>query len=885
MWHWLALAGLLMVACAAAARPAGIPRAKTFTNSLGIDFARIEPGTFQMGFEGPSLPDRVAGQGWRRKGDFDEQPAHQVALTRPFYLAVTEVTNAQYEQFDPHHRELRGKLGFSKDDDEAVVFVSWHDAVAFCRWLAEKEERPYRLPTEAEWEYACRADTTTPYHTGQSLPAPFHKNARMSWYPGEARSKPNEVVPLTVGRTPPNPWGLRDVHGNVEEWCADWYGPYPQGPVTDPRGPAEGQFRVTRGGSHSTELYYLRSANRSGTLPEDKSWLVGFRVALGEPPRGEPAPPPPPPRHRRDVAQREADWTKGPDPEEPFFRGPLVYVRIPPDANGPRFAAHNHDPALVWCPNGDLLAIWYSCHQEPGRELAILASRLRRGAEGWEEASVFWDAPDRNDHAPAMWNDGQGTIYHFNGLSAAATWGNLATVLRTSTDSGASWSRARLIIPEHGTRHMPVESVFRTREGAIVLPCDAVTGGRGGTATWLSRDGGQSWEDPGGKAAGIHAGIVQLRDGRLMALGRGDNIEGRMPKSLSDDMGKSWTYSPSPFPPIGGGQRLVLLRLREGPLFFASFAPRIEVRDATGARRQARGLFAALSHDEGATWDVRRAIAPDEELEVETFDGRRMKMTPYRSEPRGYLSVCQTPDGVVHLISSRLYYAFNLRWLTAPPPAPPPPPQAQALPVKQELPTALVPRQAPSKSGPWRFTGSGVEEGEAVDFPEGGGMRVDTGPGQRARWVDDSPEGFGRARREAGFAAEIRLQVLKSTHRQRGIDFEAYAGDGSPRGRRYFISITTSGVYWYDHGPQELAEGLDNRSAPHTWRLSVRPDGIVQVYRDGELLAVRQPARQVDPLLRTSRPYLQWGEGAGGSEADALVRHVAYDLGGPSQPQ
>jgi hypothetical protein len=378
--------------------------------------------------------------GQKEGGDWDERPVHTADITKSFGMALTEVTNAQYEQFDPEHRELRGKLGFSKEDDEAVVFVSWHETVEFCEWLSKKEGRPYRLPTEAEWEYACRAGTTTAYHTGDSLPKEFHKNPRMSWFPDPARSRKGpEPVPLTVARTGANSWGLFDMHGNVEEWCHDWYGPYERGEQADPVGRADGDFKVTRGGSQGTQISFLRSANRLGTLPEDKSWLMGFRVAIGEMPNTEPLPDPAPPLNRRNVSQQiPPDSGIVPDPQKPYFRGPREYVKIPPGSDGPMYSEHNHDPALVDCPNGDLLAIWYSCRNEPGRELGILASRLRHGTEQWEPASVFWDAPDRNDHAPAFWLDARGTIYHFNGLSAAATWGSLATVMRTSTDSGAT---------------------------------------------------------------------------------------------------------------------------------------------------------------------------------------------------------------------------------------------------------------------------------------------------------------------------------------------------------------------------------------------------------------------------------------------------------------
>ena len=882
MTYWIAGTALVL-GCALAASGAERPKGKDYTNSLGMRLVRIEPGSFMMGVGETPLPDEVAGKPHRLEADFDERPVHEVTISKPFYMGVYEVTNAQYEQFDAEHRRLRGKLGFSKEDDEAVVFVSWHDAVRFCEWLSNKEGLPYRLPTEAEWEYACRAGTTTPFHTGDMLPDAFHKNVKVSWFPDERRSgREAEVVPLTVGQTPPNAWGLHDMHGNVEEWCCDWYGPYEPGRQTDPVGRADGDFRVARGGSHSTEIYYLRSANRMGTLPEDKSWLIGFRVVLGTMPKTKPLPVASRELYQRRVKQRAPrSLAKTPDPSKPYFRGPRRYVNIPPDSNGPMFSRHNHDPALVQCPNGDLLAIWYTCVEEPGRELGILASRLRYGQEEWDPASPFWDAPDRNDHAPALWLDGEDTIYQFTGLSAAATWGSLATIMRTSKDNGVTWSRARLINPEHELRHMPVESVFRTREGFIILPCDAVTGGYGGTAVHVSRDNGQSWADAGGKAAGIHAGVVQLKDGRLMAFGRGDNIDGMMPKSISADMGKTWTYSASVFPPISGGQRLVLTRLNEGPLFFASFAKQITITDASGTERTVAGLFGALSFDEGETWPVRRLISDDGPgREVGTTDGRPFTMSASTAEPRGYLSVCQTPDGVIQLISSRQHYAFNLAWLRMPPPpapSPPPPPTARALPLKRELATVCKPSEVPGRANPpWSFTGAGVREADAVSFPAPGVMKIDTGAEQRVRWKSDGSHGFAGVDAEKGFTVEIKLQVLKSTSEHRGIDFEAHNGANG----RYFITITATGVYWHDDDFIPLAEGLDNSSAMHIYRMAVREDGVVQIYRDGELLGVR-PGAYAAP----KEPHIQWGEGAIGSEADALVGHVAYDLSGPAQPR
>jgi formylglycine-generating enzyme required for sulfatase activity len=133
---------------------------KEITNSIGIKLVRISAGEFIMGVGEAAPKTREEWNGY----DWDEAPAHQVKITKPLYMGVTEVTNAHYEQFDPEHKELRGKHGTSKADHEPVVMVTWQQAVDFCDWLSKKEGRPYRLPTEAEWEYACRADDHAVLH-------------------------------------------------------------------------------------------------------------------------------------------------------------------------------------------------------------------------------------------------------------------------------------------------------------------------------------------------------------------------------------------------------------------------------------------------------------------------------------------------------------------------------------------------------------------------------------------------------------------------------------------------------------------------------------------------------------------------------------------------
>jgi formylglycine-generating enzyme required for sulfatase activity len=664
---------LLGLMCTADGRAAEMPTEREYTNSIGMKLVRIEAGTFQMGQLKTPLPPEILpvyrGRGLfdnLNEGDFDERPIHTAKVTRPFYMSIFEVTNFQYELFDPEHKKLRGKGGFSKNDEEAVIYVNWYDAQAFCRWLSEREglgpgPLSYRLPTEAEWEYACRAGTTSHYHTGDTLPEAFLRKG----------------ASLEVGKSPANIWGLYDMHGNVEEWCHDWYGPYKTDCQIDPVGYACGDFRVLRGGSHSTSVYYLRSANRMAALPEDKQWLIGFRVVLGELPDTAPLPAPPAPLNQRDVLRRDpAVVTRCPEPDKPYFSGPRKYVRIPTQANGPVFAGHNHDPAIVECPNGDLLAIWYTCVAEKGREMAQAASRLRWGAQQWEPASPFWDVPDRNDHAPALWFDGDKTIYHFTAMSFA--WGHhsAALVMRTSKDNGATWSRARVIRADYTSDHMPSEPVFRMRDGGIALTVDHSGPWGNGSDLWISRDEGLTWNNPGGHITGIHAGVAQLQDGRLLGFGRegeivtdeGKQIMRSMPISISSDGGKSYSYHETEFPPIDGGQRPVLIRLKEGPLFLASFADTgIKITDSAGKRREVRGLYGAVSPDEGKTWPYKRLISDDGRGQaVECTGGGLFIMSGRNAEYRGYLSVCQSADRLIHLISSRQHYAFNLKWLMTP---------------------------------------------------------------------------------------------------------------------------------------------------------------------------------------------------------------------------
>jgi sulfatase modifying factor 1 len=293
------------------------PPPQHVTNSIGMKLALIPAGTFLMGAP-DSDPD----------AEDHEKPQHQVRVTKPFYLGVHEVTLGQFRKFvqaTGHQTgaETDGKgssgysatkrgfeygkqgytwknVGWKQDDDHPVLNVTSDDALAFCRWLSEKEKNTYRLPTEAEWEYACRAGTTTRFWSGDALDdtekaanvmdqsllerweaaardlrlgKPHKYNVPMKW---------NDGYPFTapVGQFKANPFGLYDMHGNAAEWCADWYDKdyYGASPAADPAGPSQTKTRVVRGGAFLSNPKTQRASMRVASFPDYHNYVIGFRV-------------------------------------------------------------------------------------------------------------------------------------------------------------------------------------------------------------------------------------------------------------------------------------------------------------------------------------------------------------------------------------------------------------------------------------------------------------------------------------------------------------------------------------------------------------------------------------------------------------------------------
>ena len=301
---------------------------ESLVNSLGMPLVRVPAGEFMMGSDESPEVLAAAFPQYERKRFLkldDEAPVHKVRITHAFYLGQTEVTVGQFRKFieasgyvPESERDGTGGYGYNRDydpattvrgdafegrnpkyswhnpgfaqtDDHPVVNVTWGDAVAMSEWLSKKEGVRYRLPTEAEWEYACRAGTRTRYSSGEdpesllSVANVFDADTAVNWpqwKPFALVGHDSYAFTAPVARFAPNAFGLYDMHGNAWEWVSDWHSDdyYAHSPVDDPQGPPTGDVRVRRGGSWHTWAFYARSTFRNWNSPETRYTLLGMRL-------------------------------------------------------------------------------------------------------------------------------------------------------------------------------------------------------------------------------------------------------------------------------------------------------------------------------------------------------------------------------------------------------------------------------------------------------------------------------------------------------------------------------------------------------------------------------------------------------------------------------
>jgi formylglycine-generating enzyme required for sulfatase activity len=567
-----------------------------YINLLGMTFIKIQPGTFQMGSE---------------TGEWDEKPVHNVTISQEFYIQETEVTAEQYRQFDPSYSLLGYATG-----------LSWYEAEAFADWLSDQEGLPYRLPTEAEWEYVCT-----------------------------------------------NPRGVTNMQSSPGEWVLDWHGEYPYDEQVDPVGPEQGLGRVVRGrGLDSDGSYYRRPSSRAGIGPgfAGRQHPIGFRLVLGELPVTSPLRYEPP-FVRECIKQSTARALQGPDPNVPYFnQRPML--PIPPDNSSrneidgaglhPSLLGHNHSPGMEVCPNGDVLLVIYSAEKEYGQYVSLMGSRLRFGSQQWDMPTPMFDFPRANDHAPLLWND-DGTLHVFWGCPRLDGAGPYPFQWVSSDDSGASWGEVKFpsfvgTVGSHSRQ--PINSALRVGDTIYI----ASDGSGGQSVLWKSDNNGATWYDPGGRTGGRHTTFVLLNDGRILGMGgKNTHIGGYMPKSISSDGGQTWDVSITPFTRLGTNQRPCIARLASGRLFFCSdFQKWGKCYRAPGITE--KGALVALSEDEGETWYIKKI--PTALPHERGYCGGAATL--------GYSVARQAANGIIHLITSMnhpcQHFEMNEAWILDP---------------------------------------------------------------------------------------------------------------------------------------------------------------------------------------------------------------------------
>jgi formylglycine-generating enzyme required for sulfatase activity len=267
------------------------PAAKSMEVDLGggvkMKLVRIEAGKFMMGALTKGEQDQIRNGNGEKP--VDQEKPHVVEISKPFYMGVYAVTQAEYEEVMGKNPSYFSPTGGGKNEVVGlntarfpVEYISWEDAMAFCEKLSKKTGRTFDLPTEAEWEYACRAGSKEAFHYGNALSSSQANFDGRSPY-GKANEGPWLKRPTAVGSYKPNAFGLYDMHGNVRQCCKDWYKRdyYDESPLCDPQGPATGTARVARGGSWFDAAWYCRCAFRHATPPDDRiNYMLGFRVVV-----------------------------------------------------------------------------------------------------------------------------------------------------------------------------------------------------------------------------------------------------------------------------------------------------------------------------------------------------------------------------------------------------------------------------------------------------------------------------------------------------------------------------------------------------------------------------------------------------------------------------
>ena len=595
-------------------------KTEDFVNETGIRMAYVEPHSYRRG-----------GGDWEKYPD--ALPSHICNITKGYFIADEPVTQ---ELFDIFYMETYGRKSDTENYRGYVLGVSWFEAANFCKWLSAREGIQYRLPTEAEWEAAARKSTE-----------------------------------LNLDR-------MCDTH--IREWCFDWYDAYTELEQNDPAGPATGLCKCIRGGyldnpgrynEHCLDLWWRAALPPNYRHYEEDTHndfgrhIIGLRVACGDTPT--PSDKTPTNQMCMNVHTTDTGHLKdAPDAKKPYFRKRHIFPTPPDNSSNEEIRAlglnhifrnHHHSPALTVCPNGDLLFTIYSSYKEYDAQVGLAGARLRKGCDEWEMPDIFLNPVGVNDHAPNMFTDKDGTIYHFWGWQQLDHSFPFQYVY--SKDNGITWSEVQFPFFKDTAERVvrqPINSCLHTEDGTFYVAADAAF--EPGSVLWRSKDGMKTWENPKGRTYGRHSTFVELNDGSILAMGgKNSNIDGYMPKSITKDGGDTWEHSKTPFPSQHSGQRPSIIRLQSGRLFMCG-----DYQNKKGQKPddiKEWGSYGAWSDDDGQTWHMKKL-----------WGTQQQKKSPHEfggHSTLGY-SVCrQTEDGMIHIVTSNnrplLHFEFNEEWL------------------------------------------------------------------------------------------------------------------------------------------------------------------------------------------------------------------------------
>jgi sialidase-1 len=555
-----------------------------------------------------------------------------VKLTRAFALGKCEVTKAQWRAV-MGTSPWSGKKNVQEADDSPAVYVSWDDAQAFIAKLNQLTGRTFRLPTEAEWEYACRAGTRTRFYWGDD--PGYSEIVQYAWWRGTALITDQKFA-RSVGLKRPNAWGLCDMSGNVYEWCHDWYGPYAAGQVADPTGPESGSRRVVRGGSWIDIGGCCRSARRGRDAPSSAFEDLGFRLA-------ESAPVP-------------ATMVEG-APEQTD-----VFVSGTEGVNTYRI------PSMIVAPDGSLL-VFCEARKESIADASPTDMVLRRSTDGgrtWLPMQVLVHGTGKDaimNPCPVIdRTDNKILLFCINAHIVREN--HHKHLLLTSADNGQTWS-APVDVAPHIERY---DDTFvsgpgvgiQTKTGRLVIPGywgefdeDTKTGYYSGVL--VSDDHGATWKF-GGRVTECsdESQVVELRDGTLILNMRGDMGKSCRGVATSEDGGETWS-------PVFWDRQLNECPCQASILRYGLaeqdgkdrllFANPDNSGEKFGVVERTR-MTVRLSEDEGKTWPIKKLI---------------------HAGPSSYSALVRLPDGDIGIVFEGgtqhrrewiRFVRFSLAWLT-----------------------------------------------------------------------------------------------------------------------------------------------------------------------------------------------------------------------------